>query len=94
MKKRLIALALALGLASSSCLGPDNAYNSLKNWNAELSDQDWLNEIVFLGLYIIPVYPIVHFVDIVVLNTIGYWTGDNPVKDPGAFPGFSAKDKK
>ena len=93
MKKRLIALALTLGLASSSCLGPDNLYNSIKNWNADLSDHNWVNEVVFLGLYFIPVYPIALFGDIVIFNTVHYWTGDNPIKDPGDMPEFTNKEK-
>jgi len=92
LKKALAAGILALGLGSSSCLGPDNAYNSIKNWNADLSDQDWVNELVFLGLHIIPVYGIALFGDVVIFNTIGYWTGDNMIKDPGPFKGFSSKD--
>ena len=90
MKKALLASLMAVGVSSTSCLGPDNAYNSIKNWNAEVSDQDWLNEVVFLGFTIIPVYGIALFVDHVVLNTVNYWTGDNPVNDPGPFPGFTA----
>jgi hypothetical protein len=91
MKKALLASLLTLGLAGSSCLGPDNLYGSLKNWNAEMSDQDWLNEIVYVAFLIVPVYPVALLVDVVALNTIGYWTGEYPVKaDP--FPGFSSKD--
>ena len=74
MKKALLASVLALGLVSSSCLGPDHLYGSVKNWNAEMSDMDWLNEIVFLGLWIIPVYPITLLGDVVIFNTWGYWT--------------------
>lgn len=89
MKKVLIASTLALGLTATSCLGPDNTYNSIKNWNAELSEQDWVNEIVFLGLTIVPVYGVALFLDTLVFNTIGYW-GTNPINEPGPFPGFSA----
>ena len=91
MKKVLIASMLALGLSTTSCLGPDNTYNSIKNWNAELSEQDWVNEIVFLGLTIIPVYGFSLLLDTVVFNTIGYW-GTNPITAPRPFPGFSNND--
>ncbi|MCB9916034.1 MAG: DUF3332 family protein [Planctomycetes bacterium] len=93
MKKVLLASLLALGVSTTSCLGPDNTYHSIKNWNAELSEQDWVNEIVFLGLNIIPVYGIAQFLDILIFNTIGYW-GDNPISDPGPFPGFPKGDTK
>lgn len=89
MKKALLAAVLALGLTSTSCLGPDRLYNSVKNWNAELSEMDAVNEIVFLAFHVIPVYGVALFVDILVLNTVNYWTGDNPMDDPGPFPGFT-----
>ena len=92
MKKALLATVLALGLASSSCLGADHLYNSVKNWNAGLSEHDWLDEVVFVGLYIIPVYPIALLGDVVVFNTIDYWTGKDTIKDPGPFPGFKRKE--
>ena len=91
-KKSLLALALALGLTCSSCLGPDNLYNSVKNWNAGISKQDWVSELVFIGFYIIPVYPIALLGDVLIFNTIDYWTGKSTLNTPGAFPGFSSKD--
>ena len=57
MKKTLLAALLALGITGSSCLGPDHLYNSVKNWNAELSEVDAVNEIVFIGLMIITYVP-------------------------------------
>lgn len=91
MKKSLAAAVLVLGLCSTSCLGPDNLYHSVKNWNAGLSDQDWVNEVVFVGLVLIPVYQIALLGDVVIFNTVGYWGDSYPIKDPGAFPGFTRK---
>jgi len=92
MKKSLVAAALALGLLTPACLGPDNLYRSVKNWNGDLSDQDWVNEVVFLGLWIIPVYQFSLLGDVVIFNTVSYWTGEPTIKDPGEQPAFSAKD--
>jgi hypothetical protein len=48
---------------------------------------------VFLGMTFIPIYGIALWADIIVLNTIEYWSGNNPVEDPGAWPAnFSNKD--
>jgi hypothetical protein len=30
--------------------------------------------------------------DVLVFNTIDYWTGKDTIKAPGEFPGFSSKD--
>ena len=92
MNKRMLALILALSLATPGCLGPDHLYGGLRNWNAELSEQDWVNEVVFLGLCIIPVYPIAMLGDVVIFNTVNYWSGNNPISDPGEFPGFTKDD--
>jgi hypothetical protein len=85
-------LVLGLGLGNTSCLGSDHAYGQVKNWNVGLSDQDWVNELVFLGLHLIPVYPLALLGDVVIFNTIHYWSGDNPISDPGQFKGFTSKD--
>jgi len=88
VKKALIASLLALGLASSSCLGPDRLYNSAKNWNAEVSEQHWVNEVVFLGMTYAFVYPAALILDVLLFNTVAYWHDENLINDPGPFPGF------
>jgi hypothetical protein len=90
IKTALIAAALTTVLGTSSCLGPDHAYGQVRDWNARVSDQDWLKEVVFVGMWIIPVYEFALLGDVLIFNTIGYW-GENPVKDPGPFPGFHKK---
>ena len=85
MKKAILATALASSLFVSSCLGPNNAQNAINNWNADLTEMNWLNEVLF----IIPfawVQGIAWLGDIVIFNTIEYWSGDNPIGDPGSFP--------
>lgn len=86
MKSKAVLAAATLSLLGSSCLGPNNAYNSIRNWNAGLSDQDWVDELAFLGLNILPVYGLAYFGDVLVFNTIDYWSGSNPISSPGEFP--------
>lgn len=76
MKNVLAAAVLALAAGASGCLGPNKLFNSVHEWNEEATDQDWVNEVVFLGFHLIPVYHLSYLLDIVVLNTIEYWTGD------------------
>ena len=75
-RTKLVAAALAACLFTTSCLGPNKLFNDLHAWNEEVSEQDWVNEVVFLGLTIIPVYSLAYTVDILVLNTVDYWSGD------------------
>ena len=92
MKKSLISVALTLGLLTPACLGPDNLYNGIKNWNAEVSSQDFVNELIYIGFWILPVYPIAALGDIVIFNTIEYWSGGNPISPASEFPGFRRGD--
>lgn len=92
MKHLLLAGLLAAGLCTS-CLGPNRAHDSIRNWNANISDQHWLSEVIYIGFWIIPVYQFAYLGDVVVFNTMGYW-GENPIKDPGDFPeDFHKPDK-
>ncbi|HEX6812259.1 MAG TPA: DUF3332 family protein [Planctomycetota bacterium] len=74
--------ALAACLTTSSCLGPNNAFNSLQTWNSKLSETKWVNEAAFLGLNIIPVYPIFLLGDYFVFNSVEFWTGNNWISKP------------
>jgi len=91
MKKRLLALVLGSVLMTSSCLGPNHLFNSLINWNADVSRHNWINEALFVGLVIVPVYQIALIGDVLVFNTIAYW-GENPINEPGTFPASFKND--
>jgi len=92
IKTKFLACAAIL-FGATSCLGPNHAFNSVTNWNATVTNQDWANELIFLGLNIVPVYGVALFVDTLVLNTVDYWSGENPIDAPGLFPReeFTAK---
>jgi hypothetical protein len=75
IRSKLGIAALSLPLLATSCLGPNNTFNDLHEWNRNVSEADWVNELVFLGCVIVPVYGIAYLVDIVALNTYDYWSG-------------------
>lgn len=80
MKKALFAAVLSLGLFSS-CLGPNKLFNKLHDWNTTATENRWGNEGIFLVLSIIPVYSLAYAADIIVLNSIEWWSGKNPMDD-------------
>lgn len=84
MKKsvKFAAVLLSATILCSSCIGSFGLTCKLKNWNDRLGDK-WVNELVFLGLNIIPAYSLAAFADVVVLNSIEFWTGSNPVAASG-----------
>lgn len=91
--KTLLLAAICAASLFPSCLGPNHAHTSIRNWNAEVAEADWLNEVLFLGMHIIPVYQFAYLGDVVIFNTMGYW-GENPLKDPGEFPEGWHHEKK
>lgn len=78
MKKLVLTIALACTIFMYSCIGSFGLTNKCYDWNNSIGDK-WINELVFLALNIVPVYEITIFVDAVVLNSIEFWTGNNPV---------------
>lgn len=85
IKKTTAALSLGLCLTATSCIGPNNAFNSVLTWNSKLTDSKYVNELAFLGLNIIPVYPLCLFGDYLIFNSWEFWTGDNLVSKPDAY---------
>ena len=63
---------------STACFGSFNLTRLVYDFNEDV-DNKWLRWLLFLGLVIVPVYGIATFVDAVVINSIEFWTGDNPV---------------
>lgn len=79
MKKLFACSVLSLSLLFSSCLGSFSAFNNLKDWNHEVSDSKFVNNLVFWGLNIIPVYGLFFLGDAIIFNVIEFWSGSNPV---------------
>ena len=82
MKKKLLSVGIILTIASTmlftSCIGSFTLSNKILAWNKQFGDK-FVNELIFVGLNIIPVYPVAMLVDAVVLNSIEFWGGNNPV---------------
>ncbi|MGQ7868996.1 DUF3332 domain-containing protein [Sunxiuqinia sp. sy24] len=78
MKKLSFVVLLSTVFMLSSCIGSFNLTRTVYDWNKSVGDK-FVNELVFLALNIVPVYSISVFVDAVVLNTIEFWTDENPM---------------
>lgn len=82
MKKKYLSVAVVLALAASmlstSCIGSFALTNKLLTWNKTISNK-FVNELVFFAFWIIPVYEVSAFADVVVFNSIEFWSGNNPV---------------
>lgn len=82
MKKTYLSVALVLTLAASvtctSCIGSFSLTNKLLSWNQTI-DNKFVNELVFFAFWLIPVYEVSAMADVIVLNSIEFWSGENPV---------------
>jgi hypothetical protein len=73
------AAALTVASAVTGCFGSFGATTALWKFNKGVSDNRWLQWLVFLGLSILPVYELFVLGDVIVINTIEFYTGKNPI---------------
>ena len=81
MRKKHLVVATVIALSASmmmqSCIGSFALFNKVKNWNEHVGDK-FVNEIVFVAMWILPVYELCFAADLLVLNSIEFWSGENP----------------
>ncbi|MGD9930827.1 MAG: DUF3332 domain-containing protein [Mangrovibacterium sp.] len=80
MKKvrNLSVVVLLAAVLMQSCIGSFKLTRTVYDWNNSIGDK-FVNELVFLACIIVPVYGVATFVDAVVLNSIEFWSGENPM---------------
>ena len=79
-KKHLIVatvVALSASMMMQSCIGSFALFNKVKSWNDQVGDK-FVNEIVFVAMWILPVYELSFVADLFILNSIEFWSGTNP----------------
>lgn len=90
-KMKVLCVALGCSLMCSSCIGSFGLWNNLREWNQGIGHK-FVNEIVFLAFHIIPVYEVAYFADILILNSIEFWSGSNPLADVGSVKTVKGED--
>ena len=95
MKKRLVALTMALAMIASfstACIGKNAVGAKVREFNLEATEHRWGRWGLFLLLMVLP-YPIASMCDLLVVNSIEFWTGENPVNnEPAVTPGAAQDD--
>ena len=77
--KLVAVLTMSLAIISSGCIGNFGLSGKVRKFNLEQTQDRWGREILFVILYIIPVYGFAGLADIIVFNSIEFWTGKNPI---------------
>lgn len=82
MKKVYLTAAVAFALAGSmmfsSCVGSFALTNKVLSWNNQVGNK-FVNELVFFAFWILPVYEVTAIADLLVINSIEFWSGSNPM---------------
>ena len=81
-KLTLVAVLLSGSLLFSSCVGSFGLFNRLSSWNQSIGSK-FVNELVFLAFNIVPVYGVSYLADALVINSIEFWSGSNPMANVG-----------
>lgn len=63
----------------SSCIGSFGLFNKVLDWNKDATGNKFLNELIFI--VISPAYVLCGTADLLVLNTIEFWSGSNPLAE-------------
>lgn len=80
LRRTAVLAVAAVGLvASTGCFGSFQLTRKLYTFNKNVSPDKFVQEIVFLGMNIVPVYGVVAMADALFANTVEFWTGTNPV---------------
>lgn len=84
MKKfaKLSVMMVAFSIMFSSCIGSFQLTSKLKNFNDGIGSK-WVNELVFVAFCIVPVYELSALADVLVLNSIEFWSGKKALADAG-----------
>jgi len=91
MLKKIMVLIMVASI-TTGCFGGFQATRAVYKFNKEIHKDKWVQEVVFLAMIIIPVYGIATLVDGVILNSVEFWSGKNPMVSAGDQKFFDGKD--
>ena len=89
--KKVATLLICSAFMLSSCVGSFSLHSRLLSWNQSIGSK-FVNELIYLACNIVPVYPICYTVDAVILNSVEFWTGNNPVASIGEVKKVQGED--
>lgn len=78
--RRIIAVLVVIAMMVNlvGCYGSFALTKKVYDWNGTVGNK-WMKTVVMWILMWVPVYNAAGFIDLVVLNTVEFWTGSNPL---------------
>ena len=74
-----LTYSLLAALTFCGCMGHNALTGKVLKFNLEVTEDRWGREGWFLGLWITLVYPICTILDLLIFNSIEFWSGENPI---------------
>ena len=75
----MIVLLSAFSITSTGCIGRMALVGKVMKFNLSVVENKWGRELVYLILYIVPVYEFAGLIDVLIINSIEFHTGTNPL---------------
>ncbi len=75
----LIGLVAVVSLTAHACIGRMAVTREVSKFNLGVTEDKWGRELTFFVLHVIPVYPLAYLADLWIVNSLEFWTGQNPV---------------
>ena len=108
MKKFKVSAICALlcgSLMLSSCIGSFGLFGTVREWTEGVTDSKFVNEqfngifgienqLLYLAMWIVPVYELSMLADGIVFITLEFWTGNNPVANAGDVKEIQGENSK
>ena len=76
--KKMVAMLVVAAFFTAGCTGSFGLTKKVYEFHRGQEDK-WMDELIFLGCVILPVYSLATLGDAIIFNTIEFWTGDNPI---------------
>lgn len=67
-------------MVTTACFGRFQVTRTLYDFNKRVDDDKWIQWFVFVVLAVTPAYGLAVWVDALFVNSIEFWTGENPVR--------------
>ncbi len=93
-KMMTVSAILAASVMFSSCIGSHPLFHKVSEMNQNISGNKWINEIVYFAMWVIPVYELSLLGDVLIFNSIEFWTGSNPLSKAGSEKKVKGSDGK
>ena len=72
-------LAVFVPVTTTACFGRFELVRRTYQFNKEIHKDKWVVWVAFLVMSIVPIYGIAGWLDTVVINSLEFWTGKNPI---------------